>query len=95
MISAKQAVTLMTDEDNAALVAGEKRCDAALALYENRALLVDFEKSGARRKVLEKLCEMYRENGWTAQIKNGDQRDPGPWIEFTISSPPRSGPGQG
>ncbi len=47
-----------------------------------------------RRRVAEKLCEMYREGGWLCTLQEGDQRDPGPFIEFTIASPPRSGPEQ-
>jgi hypothetical protein len=94
MITATQAMQHLTDEDTAAMALWEKKIDAALMLYEGRPVLVDFEGSGVRRKVLEKLCEKYREGGWLAQIKSGDQRDPGPWIEFTIASPPRSGPGR-
>ena len=94
MITATQAISTLTDEDRAALEAAEKRIDAALARYEGNPVLVDLEKHPTRRKVLERLCTMYREGGWIAQIKNGDQRDPGPWIEFTIASPPRSGPGR-
>ena len=91
MITAKQAVEHLSDEDKAALALGEKRIDAALLGYEGRPVLVDFERSGVRRKVLERLCEMYREAGWCAEIRTGDQRDLGPWIEFTIASSPRSG----
>jgi hypothetical protein len=94
VITAKHALTTLTDEDQAALVAAEKRIDGALAQYEGRPVLVDFERTNTRRKVLDKLCEMYRANGWNAEIKSGDQRDPGPWIEFTITGTPRSGPGR-
>jgi len=94
MITAQQAIKTFTEEDQTALAAAEKRIDAALSLYEGRPILVDFNGTSTRRKVLEKLCAMYGEGGWIAVIKSGDQRDPGPWIEFTIASPPRSGPGQ-
>ena len=94
MITAKQAISTLTDEDKAALDAAEKRIDAALARYEGTPILVDFGGTNTRRKVLDKLCAMYHEGGWLAQVEHGDQRDPGPWIRFTIASPPRSGPGQ-
>lgn len=94
MITAKQAIETLTDEDRAALTAAEKRIDAALARYEGTPIMVDFGDTKTRRKVLDRLCAMYRDGGWLAQIDNGDQRDPGPWIRFTIASPPRSGPGQ-
>ncbi len=92
MITATQALTTLDAEDQAALDAAEKRIDAALKKYDGSPVLVDFEGSPARRKVLDKLCAMYRAGGWSAEVKSGDQRDPGPWIEFTIASPPRGIP---
>ena len=90
MITATQALKTLNDEDQAAVVAGEKRIDAELAKYDGRPVRVDF--ANAHSKVLTRLCEMYREGGWLATIRHGDQREPGTWIEFTIASPPRSGP---
>ena len=88
MITTTQAVQHFTDEDAAAMAVAEKRIDAALLRYEGSPILVDFsQQDRVRRKVLERLCEKYREGGWLAQIKNGDQRDPGPWIEFQVPSP--------
>ncbi len=95
MITAQQAREHLTDEDHAALKAGEARIDKALQAYEDRPVLVDFANTCTRRKVLDRLCEMYRAGGWLTVIKTGDQRDPGPWIEFTMAGPPRSGPGGG
>ena len=62
MITATQALKTLNDEDQAAVMAGEKRIDAELSEYDGRPVRVNF--ANARSKVLARLCEMYREGGW-------------------------------
>jgi hypothetical protein len=77
-LKAKQGI-----DDALMIASSEKRIDEALIKYDGRTVSVDFSAGNVPRCVLDKLCEMYRAGGWHAVIHTGDQRDPGPWIEFS------------
>ena len=64
------------------LAAWESKIDQALARFDGQSIQVDVQRT--TNKIREKLIEMYSKAGWTVKLGYGDQRDPGPWLEFTV-----------
>ena len=84
MITVKQAQETLTREDEAALTAAEARIDTALKKWDGVRAIVVLDGLALRRPVLDVLCARYRVGGWIVEVKPGDQRDPGPWVELRM-----------
>lgn len=84
MITVRQAQETLTREDEAALTKAEARIDAALSKWDGMIATVDVGDCALRRPILDVICARYRVGGWVVKVENGDQRDPGPWVELRM-----------
>jgi hypothetical protein len=81
MITAKEAMTKLTAEEQREVKKWEKAIDEKLAIFDGRTIVYI---NGASERVKRRLCAMYEINGWIAK-PGSDQREPGDWIEFTVA----------
>jgi len=95
MISAEEAKRVWTKDDESAYTQAESAIDAEIRGSLEGSVCADLSSvHGLRRAVRESLTAAYRAGGWIVTWRDGDQRDPGPFVELHVASPPRSGPGR-
>lgn len=85
MISKVQATAVWTEIDDKAFKEAERRIDAAIK-DGGRRISVDMAGvDGLTERVKKRINDLYGspEGGWAVDWRNGDQRDPGPFVELT------------
>jgi len=81
MITAKEAMSKLTEEEQLEAKKWEVLIDAKLSTFDGRTIVY---VTGASSRVVWRLCAMYEANGWTTNYVV-DQRERGEWIEFTVA----------
>lgn len=83
MISKKDAKEIWTKDDEAAFGCAETIIDRAIGGVDGGKILVGLEKCNINSRVRDHITKVYRDGGWSVTWSNGDQRDPGPFLELT------------
>lgn len=97
MIKASDALSKFSAELEAQYKRAESIIDRAIEKMLDDEAVADLGAvdGGVSPRVLRRLGKAYRAGGWTWELRQGDQRDPGPFVTLRVASPPRSGPGAG
>jgi len=82
MISKADAKKLWTKDDETAFSRAETIIDRAIGSGDGGRILADLEKCDINARVRERITKAYRDAGWTVKWTNGDQRDPGPFVDL-------------
>lgn len=95
MISANERNRLWTPEHQAQYDRAEGLIDRAIRDSETDAVTVDISNATTNRRVTDRLCDAYREGGWTVQAIGQPALDQGVYLKLQVAGAPRSGPGVG
>jgi hypothetical protein len=95
MISVNDRKAIWTGENRVQYECAEALIDQAIRDSEDDTILVDVSSATISKRVIERLCEAYREGGWIVSVVPVDGREPGLFLELRAAGVPRSGPGVG
>jgi hypothetical protein len=81
VIRPEEVIGRLLASDKAEFSLWEQRIDADLVKYSEGELLIDCT---ATKRVRGQLLAAYTAAGWNVREQQGDQRDPGPWLVFSV-----------
>jgi late competence protein required for DNA uptake (superfamily II DNA/RNA helicase) len=82
MISKDDARKLWTSDDDAAFDRAETIIDRAIRSSNGGRILADLARIDVSLRVRARITKAYCDAGWTVKWTDGDQRDPGPFVDL-------------
>jgi hypothetical protein len=82
MISKADAKKLWTQSDKTVFEQAEAVTDRAIGAGDGGRICADLAKIGLNSRVRERITKAYRDAGWGVKWTDGDQRDPGPFVDL-------------